>query len=276
MSFSGGHDMKTLWCVVAVLIAPVAVLAEDPTPSQKAITEAIKLLETKRDAIDDAIEAAKVDKAIRDLEALIEDPDAEPKPAPITFNVTPAALKKKFAGKPIFNPKTGELTLSYDFANKSQLEDFKIEGLNVQVAKKMLMIEAGDTLQHVAHFRSFTASGVMTFKSMRGGSGLGSSNGWLLSTGGVDVLQLKFGGSVVDRKPVRNELRSGSVPVSFTITPRKANIRFGTEQLTKPAAATTEVIHQLVLNAGSEGCGFSNLVIVGAPDPAWLKEFLGE
>lgn len=276
MSISGGHDMKTLLCVVAVLIVPMAALAEDPTPSQKAITEAIKLLETKRDAIDDSIEAAKVDKAIRDLEALIEDPDAEPKPAPITFNVTPVALKKKFAGKPTFSPKTGELTLTYDFTNKSQLEDFKAEGLNVQVAKKMLMIEAGDTLQHVAHFRSFTASGVMTFKSMRGRSGLGSTSGWQLSTGGVEMLQLRFGESIVDRKPVRNELRSGSVPVSFTVTPRKATIRFGTEQLTKPVTTTTETIHQLVLNGGSEGCGFSNLVIIGAPDPAWLKEFLGE
>ncbi len=270
--------MSRLVCVTACLIACEFAAAADQTPSEKAISEAIKVLEKERDAIDDAIEQAKVDKAIRELESLIEDPDGQSmpkaKPAPITFDVTPVMLKKKFAGKAVYNAASGELTLTYDFPGKGQLTDFDVDDARVLVTKKTLLIDAGDKLTHVAKFKSFTASAMMTFKGMRG-VGIASTNGSNLGTGGArrDTIYLRVPDAAGTNKIVPGNIRSGTVPISLTVTPTKTSIRFATEKLSQPTVRKDDV-HQVVLNAGTEGCGFSNLIIVGIPDPVWLKEFL--
>ena len=269
--------LLSLLCMMAILAVSDFVRAADPTPSEKAITEAIKLLEAKRDTIDDAIEQAKVDKAIRELEALIEDPDnpkPEAMPAPIDFDVTPAMLKKKFAGKAIFNPKTHELTLTYDFAGKAQLSDFEVNDTKAVVSKKFLGIDAGDKLKHVARFKTFTASAVMSFKGMRG-VGIESTNGSQLSTGGraFDTVILRVADSQGASKIVPANVRSGTVPISLSITTGKTSIQFAAEKLSQPTARKGD-IHQVVLVGGVEGCGFGNLTIVGVPDTAWLKDFL--
>ncbi len=270
--------ISRLLCIMACLAVSETVLVADQTPSEKAITEAIKLLEGKRDTIDDAIEQAKVDKAIRELESLIEDPDnpkPEAMPAPIDFEVTPAMLKKKFAGKAVFNPKTNELTLTYDFGGKAQLSDFEVNDMKSLVNKKFLVVDAGDKLKHVARFKTFTASAVMSFKGMRG-VGIASTNGSHLLTGGrgADTVILRVADGQGATKIVPGNVRSGNVPISLSVTPGKTSIQYAAEKLSQPTARKDD-IHQVVLVGGVEGCGFGNLIIVGVPDAAWLKEFLG-
>ena len=264
--------------IICCLIVSSIGFAAEQTPSEKAISEAIKLLEKERDGIDDAIEQSKVDKAIRELEFLIEDPDnptpRDARPAPITFEITPAMLKKKFSGKAIFNEKSGELTLTYDFPGKAQLADFELEDAKPVVNKKTLMIDAGDKLTHVARFQSFTASATMTFKGLRG-VGIASTNGSQLFTGGArhDTVFLRLPEGTGVSKIVPGNVRSGMLPIALTVTPSKTSLRFGNEKLSAPTTRKGDV-HQVVLNAGTEGCAFSNLIIVGIPDAEWLKQFL--
>lgn len=267
------------WLIGALVLGTlvgVRVLAAEQTPSEKAIGEAIKLLEKERDGIDDAIEQAKVDKAIRELEALIdggESPAMErPVAEPLDFEVNLMTLKRKFAGKPTFNAKTGELTLVYDFSAKTQVGDFDATGMTVAVVKKRLGIDAGDSLTHVAKFRSFSASAVMTMKGMRG-LGIASTNGSRLSAIGGKTLQLGVPGGPPLSKPVPDPLRSGAIPISLTVNPIKTSVRYGTEKLSQPTVQKQDV-HQVVLVGGNEGCAFSNLIITGMPDLEWLKSFL--
>lgn len=263
-------------CALALFSLPVG--AEEPTPSERAIADAIKLLEERRDKIEDGIEQAKVDKAIRELEVLIEDPNGESMPeakaVPLDFEVTPAMLKKKFSGKAVFNPKSGELTLTYDFPGKAQLADFEVNDAKVMVAKKALMIDAGDNLKHIARFKSFTASATLAFKSMRG-AGISSTSGAQLVVGGpkANSVVLRVAGGPADMKVVPQQLRAGAVPVSLMVTSGKTAIRFGPDKMSLPNVRKDD-IHQVVLNGGTEGCGIANLTIVGIPDAAWLKEFL--
>jgi hypothetical protein len=270
--------IRSLICL-GLMLSVSAAMAEETSPAEKVIADAIKMLEKERDTIGDAIEQAKIDKAIRELEILIEDPDnprPHVKPEPIDFEVSPAALKKKFSGKAIFNAKTGELILTYDFPGKAQLADFETEGLNVAINRKMLMIDAGDSVKHIAKFKSFTATTAMTFKSLRG-SGVASTSGVTLDTGGPrqQTMFLRIPGLPGVNRAVPPNFRSGTVPVSLTVTPTKASIRFGTETLSQQTQVT-EDIHQVVLNGGTEGSAFGALTIVGIPDPAWLKEFLSK
>lgn len=246
------------------------ILAADKTASEKAISEAIALLQTKRDAITDPIEQARVDKAIRELEGLVDAANDSP-PGP---QVNQDLLKKKFAGKVIYDPKSGELTLKYDFPGKTQLADFAVGNKRVLVSKKMLGVEAGDDLVHIAKFRTFTASATMSFKAMNGPA-FGTSTGTGMGTGGngSDTVYLAAAGGQTNARIVPGHLRRGNIPVTLDVSPHKVSLRYGTEVLTTPVARPDDV-HQIRLGGGPDGCGFSNLVIVGIPDPAWFKELL--
>lgn len=259
--------------------------AEKPR-SEEAISKAIVLLESERGKTEDLLEQAKIDKAIRDLESLITEAEVDSKPtnasklSVMDFAVKPAALKKKFGGKATFNPKAGELTLMYDFVAKGQLVDFESNGANVVTARKTLMIDGGDSVVHVAKFRNFNVSAIMSIKSMRA-SGISSTNGTRFYMGGQnpDTIYLSIPGGENTSTIVPADVRSGNIPISFDVNATKASIRYGGERLVvqfarKEGGPQKEDIHQIVFNSGPEGCGISKLIIVGVPDPDWFKEFL--
>lgn len=266
--------IRTLFLVSLISLGGAIAFGEDESPADKAINKAIADLDKAKLTLKDPLDQAKIDKAIRELEIIIGDEDAT-KGAPLNFVVKPADLKKKFGGKATFNAKTGELTLAYDFGQKSQLSDFEVADLKVLLKDKTLYIDSADKLQHSARFRSFTVSAVMAIKVMRG-PGIASSNGTLLGTGGLnaDSVWVQAIDGAGAGKVVPDNIRSGRIPVTFTITPVKSSISYGNERLATPTVKKDD-IHQIVLVGGTEGCGFSNLVITGVPDPAWFKEHLG-
>ena len=81
----------------ALILTSSLVLAAEQSPSEKTIAKAIALLEADRDKMTDTLEQAKVDKAIRELEALIEDdqPSANSAASDKILDV----LRKKLVGK---------------------------------------------------------------------------------------------------------------------------------------------------------------------------------
>lgn len=263
-----------------ILIATMSLLANaavdaDESRVDKAIAKAIADLEAVRDTLSDPLDKAKIDKAVRELEAVVGGEEDTTKPPALAFVVKPATLKKKFGGKAIFNAKTGELTLAYDFSQKLQLSDFEVNDLKVLLKDKTLYVDSADKLRHVARFKSFTVSAVMAIKAMRG-PGIASSNGTHLGTGGLNPdtvwVQAIQGGNA--GKIVPDNIRSGRIPVTFTVSPTKSSISYANERLATPTVKQDD-IHQIILVGGTEGCGFSNLVITGVPDPVWFKEFLG-
>lgn len=259
---------------LAICLLAATLLAEEPTPGEKLIKKAIADLEAGRDKLDDSLEQAKIDKAIRELEAVIGEEEKDPKPEKLTFEVTPAMLKKKFAGKAVFNAKTGELTLAYDFPGKNSLSDFEVTDQKVAVNRKMLGLDAAEKLTHKAKWKSFTVATVIHFKGMRG-VGINTTNGTHLGSGGAnpDTMYLGVPGTGGTSKIIPDKFRSGTVHIGLSVTGAKTSAHWGEDRLALPTALK-EDIHQVILVAGTEGCAYSNLIIVGVPDPAWLKEFL--
>lgn len=245
-------------------------IGQEPTLSHadRSIVAAIAGLEKARAATEDPAEQAKIDAAVRELETIIEGkPD-------IDLEITPALLKAKFAGKAVYNPKNGELTLTYDFPGKGQLADFETKDSKAIIAKKHVVLEAADNLKHRAKWKRFTVTATMSHKGMRG-VGIASTNGSHLGTGGAnpDTLYLGVAGGPTVSKVVPANIRSGNVPVSLSVTPARTTVRYGTETLAQPTLKANDT-HQVELLAGAEGCAFTNLVISGTPDPQWLKHFL--
>lgn len=266
-------------------LASVAIAAEK-SPAEVAIAKAIAGLEADREMAEDPLERAKIDKAVRELEVLLDDPDTDSKPnagksSATKFVVKPAALKKKFGGKSAFNSKTGELTLTYDFSQKGQLADFETKSVKAPIAQGTVLIDGSETLTHIAKFKSVSVSTNMSFKSMRG-CGISSTGGTKFYTGGQfpDTIYLAVDGTEGAATVVPANRRSGTVPVALTISPGAAIVRFAEDRLVvkipKNAVPGHEEVHQLVLEGGAEGAGFSNIIIVGVPDPEWFKEFVGE
>ncbi len=275
------HLMSTLLvCTFAGVV-----IAADKTPAELAIAKAISLLEAEREKAEDPLERAKIDKAVRELEVLMDDPDADSKPnagkSSIKFVVKPAVLKKKFGGKSVFNAKTGELTLTYDFSQKGQLADFETKSVKAPIAQGTVLIDGSETLTHIAKFKSVSVSTNMSFKSMRG-CGISSTGGAKFYTGGqfLDTIYLAVDGSEGAAGVVAVNRRTGTVPVALAISPSVASVRFAEDRLVvkigKNAVPGHEEIHQLVFEGGVEGAGFSNIIIAGIPDPEWFKEFVGE
>ena len=260
--------------IIACLFCFGFAQAAEPSASDEAIAESIVLLEARKAQIDDPLEQAKIAKAIEELESMLDEaPKAGNVPA-VGFEVKPSVLRKKFQGRSAYNVKTGELALIYDFSKKEQLRDFEGKNAKPIVANKGLFLDGSDHLSHIAKFKSFTVTGVIAMKSMNGG-GVGSSNGSHIGLGGNnhDTLFMNVTGGPNVTAIVPAKFRTGTVPFQLSINSSKTAVRLGSERLTNGTAKKDDT-HQVEFDGGTEGYAFSNIVIIGVPEPKWFKEFL--
>lgn len=260
----------------ALMAAGTVAAADDKTPGDMVIEEAIKLLEAKGEKLEDALDRGKVDKAIRELEAMIgvvkpeptPTPPAPPAPPQPPLQVDIELLRKRFgASKATYSPKTGVIKLEYGFSGgKGELADFDIGQKRVLQARKSLAVEAGDEIKHIAKWKTVTVEATISGKTLNG-AGIGTSTGALLTArNGTAVL-------ITGAKPVSKPIRfRPAVPVAFDVNAEKVSGKYGTEVLAAPF--TSDETHQVTLRGGSDGCAFGELVISGVPDPVWLKGFL--
>lgn len=269
--------MRAALCCVIFLIGLSSVRAEDAvkeSAADDAIAAAIAVLEAKLDETDDTLAKARIQRAIRELETVMEDGNEKPVVDPVSFEVKPAVLKKKFQGKAVYEPKSGLLSITYDFAKKDQLKDFEFADAKPIITSRTLLIDGSERITHVARFKSFSIKGQIGVKAMRNG-GIHSTNGSSFGLGGLnkDGLYLTAAGGQSLDKIVPENVRTGAVSFQFVVSPAKTSVQYANDRLTAPTVKADD-IHQLVFDGGTEGYAFSNIVISGIPDPKWFQEFL--
>ena len=207
--------------------------------------------------------------AIGDLQKLLspaKKTGAEAKADPdLAKLVTQALLKKKFVGKAAFNPRTNELTLLYDFANKDQLKDFNLGDAKPVVAKGAVSLEAATDIQHVAVFKTLTVT-------------------WVVVSGKyVDVRTTSkvrvygWGSVIVDGQGGQEDLGGplqGATPFKLAVSEKRVALEVGT----KKGAMVRDVPQagQLILGGGPAGNQFSKLTLTGKLDEEWAKDFFKE
>lgn len=275
---------KVLLACVVVAVGLGCALADD-TPGEEAIREAITVLEARKAQVEKKEDKDKIARAIGDLEKLLpaakNDGGKAKADADLVKLMTPAALKKKFAGKAVFNAKTGELTLVYDFKEKEQLKDFDLKEVKATVKAGALRVGPADEIQHAAQFKTLKVTGNVAVENIPHNS----VKPFLRTTGGTTAATDEVNGQMV--KLLQKDKQIGLkhfgmgvqyenrlVPVVFTVTDSKVTLKFGDNEIAGKVEGVTAGHVELL--GGQGGVIFKSLVISGIPDEGWAKGFFKE
>lgn len=258
---------------LALLVAGLLLTAvrADDTPGEEAIREAITILEARKAQAEKKDDKDKIDRAIADLGKLLPAAKKDGGEAKADLDlgklVTPAMLKKKFAGKAAFNPKTNELTLVYDFATKDQLKDFDVGDEKPAVAKGLLALDAAVNIRHVAVFKTLTVTGTLTATKLNTGEA------HLQTTSNVRVYG--NGGIVVEGQGPQNDVggMKPQVPCLFklVVTEKRVALEAGANK--GGLVRDVPKAGQLSLGGGPGGNRFAKVALTGVVDEDWAKEF---
>lgn len=258
-----------LWYPLCTLLimGGMTALAADKTPVEQALADAIKSLAEKREKLD-ASDRAKLDKAIRGLEALITE---EPLPVEGGFEVE--VVRKKFsASKTTYFPKTGVLKLEYSFPStgigKAELADFDIGQKRVLLARKSMGIEAADEIKHIVKWKTLAVEAIVTGRTMAGVV-VGSTSGSIINFSRTSG-SLNANGTTVSKV---FSAKNG-VPIVWDINPEKVSLKYGSQVMAIPTPNMGN--HQLFFRGGSDGCAIGELVLTGVPDEKWFNEHLAK
>lgn len=258
-------------CIMLLCLACAS--ADGASAGDGALREAIGLLNQRKAAITDADQQKRLDEAIKALEEILR---RAPQPTSDAgrLPLTPADVRKKLKGRAALNPKTGELTLTYDFANAAQLADFKGDKARPQVADHMLALEAGDSVVHAVKFKTFTLTATVRVQQMKGVL-VATSEGASITVGGVhrDKFYIGQKGTAVSQAVVPAKERTGLIPIGLRIEEGRVQAFWGSTKLGRPTNEPQGGTIQLF--GGEMGQAYGNLVITGRVDEDWGREFFG-
>ena len=237
--------------------------------ADNALIEAITLLQTHKKKATDA-DKEKIDAAIAALQKLVPE---TPHDAPL---ITPALLRRKFGGNASYEPKSGELTLTYDFKSKDQLSDFTSDGPKLPFRRGLLHIEAGQRILHLVRFNSVRATGEVAFSNLAGDH--------LRTTEGFGMTFLD--GSGHGRLTISSKSNENTMSPWHPFSLKKLNtfeFMVGPERLTAKVEGIrvgkempVDQAGQLEFCGGAGGNVFAHLVISGQVDPEWLRKFFAK
>lgn len=183
-----------------------------------------------------------------------------------------AGLRKTVKGKLLFDKKSGEIALGYDFSNVKQLQDFapgKSKAKPV-VNADGLCLGVGVNVTHIAKFRTMKMSATLKLKQMRGQ--VLRTDRVAIGTGGLypDTVYLEVTGHGNSSAIVPDKERSGTVEIKLAIDEDRTLFGWGGSSVGKEAPGVPA--GQLQLFGGENGFCFKNLAVAGELDPAWAEE----
>jgi hypothetical protein len=263
------------------LVLPGLLRADDDSPGDEAIKEAITILEARKAQAENKADQEKIGKAIAALEKLLPKAgarkgDAEPPAEPL--KLAPATLAKKFKGKAVYNGRTGELTLVYDFKTKDQLADFDLGGSMPTVKAGVLRLAPAETMKHGVNFKSLKVTGQFVVENMGETpdftpylkTSVQISFGW----SGVHAT-LSDGKKTLGSKGLRREqVEAKPLSLVFTVTNKRASATVGTTELAGPIEGGAP--GQVEFLGGRGGLQVRSLVISGTLEEEWAKEFFAK
>jgi TolB-like protein len=205
-----------------------------------------------------------------------------PKSTVVAGNNETALFRKKFsAGKVLYNSKTGELTLGYDFKKPDQLKDFDLNMATLSVNNGVLRIGPAENIVHVVKFESVSIAAWYTIENAADKRALLS-----LSPGGVSLRYHHFNGLQMSICHGDTELavkhcggdsgRIGPWPkaIRFDLSHAKAFAKIGNFEVGAPV--NIQEVGNVAFHGGTGGVKIGSLAITGIPDKEWLKDFLSQ
>lgn len=184
-------------------------------------------------------------------------------------------LKKKLHGRVAYNPKTGELVLTYDWASR-QLDDFDLAKAEPVLMRGVLALRPGDSIRHVADFQEVKIAVPVLVPSMAGII-IRSSGGASARVAGAncDTMYLDDGRGEL-ALIVPDSQRRGIQQILVTLERNHLKFTYGNgnnpSQLGKPV--TDFHAGQVELFGGSVGFRYGPLTFAGTLDDDWVKKLL--
>jgi hypothetical protein len=261
-----------MWLTVLLGLSCACVSAAAEPSADDILREAINLLNSRKEALHSSAEQKRIDEAVDALLQRIG--GGAPAVPPTGLPLSTAMIRKKLRGKAAYNAKTGELSLSYDFLNRAQLQDFECEKAHPVTAHGMVALGAGDSIVHVVQFKTLSLAGIVSLRQMKG-EVAGTSGGVSIRLGDParDTLSLHTAGEDPLQLLVPDKERSGVLPFGLQIDGRRLIVYWGTSKLGKPVS--TPLAGRVELHGGEKGFAFGNLNFRGQLDEAWAREFFG-
>lgn len=191
-------------------------------------------------------------------------------------------LRKAFAAsRAAYDPKTGVLTLGYDFKKRDQLKDFDVSNATPELGGNgTLRIGPGDTLPHVARFRTGQASFKVKFEKVDIPF-LTAGPYQLRYDGGYYTRKFRMrvpGGQTVETDvgktdPVEGGEAGKVYTVSLLIGERRCTLKVVGNNNTKECgvvAAPGEAFG-FTFDGNTHGVTIGDLQLQGEADPEWLQ-----
>lgn len=181
-------------------------------------------------------------------------------------------LRKKFAAaKATLDPKTGLLTLAYDFKKPEQLKDFDTTAATPKLlGNGAVRLSPSDKMTHLAVFKEGTFQSAVKFEN--------KTQQRFLSANGVGV---DYGEGYYCRvfsigKEKNVELKNANERLVYAcqlaVTPERVKLTVNDKELGYAKAGGEA--GSFTLHGGDSGIAFAGVTISGIPDPLWFKEFM--
>jgi hypothetical protein len=256
-----------------MLLCLTCVTADEAPSADSALRAAIELLNQRKAAIQEVEQQKRLEDATRALEQILHRaPQATSHAGRLPLTL--ADVRKKLRGRAVINPKTGELTLTYDFANVAQLTDFTVNKGRARIVNRMLAMEPGDSVIHAVKFKTFTLTATVGIQQMKGEL-ITTSEGARLFVGGnyPDTFYLEPKGAAGSHAIVPGNERTGLISIGLRIEEGRVLAFWGS---TKVGRNTKEPQGgHIQLFGGEMGQAYGNLTITGQVDEDWGREFFG-
>jgi hypothetical protein len=189
-----------------------------------------------------------------------------------------SSLKKKLRGKLVYDARTEQFTLTYDWASKQQLQDFDLSKAKLPFVRCRLALQGGESIRHAVDFKEVTIGALVFVPAMKG-TLIRTSGGLQARVGGQwpDTMYLDGGGGDNPSLVVPDSQRKGIQPIVVTITETHLGFAYGSGNPSQLGKAVTDFhAGQVELSGGDVGFQYGKLVLTGLIDDKWLRSYVEE
>jgi len=189
-----------------------------------------------------------------------------------------ALLKKKLHGKVVYDPKTEQFTLTYDWTSKKQLQDFDLSKAKLPSVRGRVPLQGGESIRHVVDLKEVAIATLVFVPAMKG-TLLRTSGGLQARVGGnnPDTMYLEGGGGNDPEMIVPDNQRKGIQPVLVSTTRTHLGFAYGSGNPSRLGKAVTDFhAGQVELSGGDVGFQYGKLVLSGLIDEKWLRSYVEE